>query len=78
MTFTQVNVAPEGRENEVPYVIALVELEEGAWIMGNLIDIDPDKATMDLMGKEVKVGFRVFPGDKYSPGNQPRPLFSFA
>lgn len=78
MTFTQVNVAPEGRENEVPYVIALVELEEGAWIMGNLIDIDPSKATMDLIGKEVKVGFRVFPGDKYSPGNQPRPLFSFA
>ena len=78
MTFTQVNVAPEGRENEVPYVIALVELEEGAWIMGNLIDIDPSKAAMDLIGKEVKVGFRVFPGDKYSPGNQPRPLFSFA
>jgi hypothetical protein len=45
--------------------------------MGNLIDIDPAKATMDLIDKRVKVGFRVFPGDKYSPGNRARPLFSF-
>jgi uncharacterized OB-fold protein len=74
----KITVPPKMAWNEVPYVIALVELEEGAWIMGNLIDIDPSKATMDLIGKEVKVGFRVFPGDKYSPGNQPRPLFSFA
>jgi len=76
-TFTVVNVAPEGRENEVPYIICLVKLDEGPWIMGNLIDIDPTKANMDLIDKEVKAGFRVFPGDKYSPGNQPRPLFSF-
>ena len=78
VTFTKVNVAPEGRENEIPYIIALVQLEEGPWIMGNLIDIDPEKATMELMDREVKIGFRIFPGDKYSPGNQPRPLFSFA
>ncbi|HUU40983.1 MAG TPA: Zn-ribbon domain-containing OB-fold protein [Desulfatiglandales bacterium] len=77
-TFTVVNVAPEGRQNEVPYIIALVKLDEGPWIMGNIIDINPAKATMDLIGKEVMVGFRVFPGDKYSPGDQPRPVFSFA
>lgn len=77
VTFTLVNVAPEGRENEVPYIIALVKLDEGPWIMGNLIDIDPAKATMDLIDKRVKIGFRVFPGDKYSPGNRARPLFSF-
>ena len=77
VTFTVVNVAPEGRQNEVPYIIALVELDEGPWIMGNLIDIDSTKATMDLIDKEVTVGFRVFPGDKYSPGDQARPVFSF-
>lgn len=77
VTFTNVNVAPEGRQNEVPYIIALVRLEEGPWIMGNLIDIDPTTATMDLIDKEVSVGFKVFPGDKFSPGDQARPVFSF-
>lgn len=77
VTFTNVSVAPEGRQNEVPYIIALVRLEEGPWIMGNLIDIDPAIATMDLIDKEVRVGFKVFPGDKFSPGDQARPVFSF-
>ncbi len=77
VTFTVVNVAPEGRQNEVPYIIVLVELDDGPWIMGNLIDIDPAKATMDLIDKRVKVGVKVFPGDKFSPGDQARPVFSF-
>jgi uncharacterized OB-fold protein len=76
-TFTTVNVAAEGREGEVPYTIVMVELDEGPWIMGNLIDIDPNKATMELIGKRVKMGYKVFPGDKYSAGNGARPLFSF-
>ena len=78
VTYTVVNVAPEGRQNEAPYIVALVRLDEGPWIMGNIIDIDAAKANMDLIDKKVKVGFRVFPGDKYSPGNQARPVFSFA
>jgi uncharacterized OB-fold protein len=78
VTFTVVNVAPEGRENEAPYIIALVKLDEGPWIMGNLVDIDPARAAMDLIDREVTVSFRVFPGDKFSPGNQARPVFSFA
>jgi uncharacterized OB-fold protein len=77
VTFTVVNVGPEGRQNEVPYIIVLVQLDDGPWIMGNLIDIDPAKATMDLIDRRVKLGFRVFPGDKYSPGEQARPVFSF-
>ena len=76
-TFTTVFVAPEGREGEVPYTIVLVELDEGPWIMGNLIDIDPAKATMELIGKRVKMGHKVFPGDKFSAGDGARPLFSF-
>lgn len=77
VTFSVVNVAPEGRQNEVPYIIVLVKLDEGPWIMGNLIDIDPARASMDLIDKEVKAGSRVFPGDRYSPGDQARPVFSF-
>jgi hypothetical protein len=75
-TFATVNVAPEGREDEVPYIIVLVELDEGPWLMGNLTGVDPDKATMELIGKRVKMGHKVFPGDKYSAGESASPLFS--
>ncbi len=76
-TFTTVYVAPEGRQGECPYIIVLVELDEGPWIMGNLIDIDPSEATMELIGKRVRMGHKIFPGDKYSAGDGARPLFSF-
>jgi uncharacterized OB-fold protein len=76
-TFTTVYVAPEGREPEAPYTVVMVELDEGPWIAGNLIDIDPTKVNMELMGKRVKLGHKVFPGDKYSAGDMARPLFSF-
>ena len=76
-TFTTVNVASEGRENEVPYTIVLVELDEGPWIMGNLVGVEPEKATMEvLMGKKVKMTEpSVFPGDKYSAGEGASPAF---
>ena len=31
-TFTTVYIASEERQNEVPYIIVLVELDEGPWI----------------------------------------------
>jgi uncharacterized OB-fold protein len=77
-TFTTVYVAAEGRESEVPYVIVVVELDEGPWIMGNLDGIDPKEASMELIGKKVSMGHRVFPGDKYSAGAGASPLFSLA
>lgn len=76
VSFTTTNVAPEGRQNEVPYTIVLVELDEGSWIMGNLVDMDPTTVTMDVIGKSVKLGHRVFPGDKYSAGPAARAAFS--
>ncbi len=75
-TFTTVFVGAEGRESEVPYIIVLVELEEGPWLMGNLEGIDPKSATMEIIGKKVKMGNKVFPGDKYSAGEAARPLFT--
>jgi len=76
-TFTTCNVASEGREDEVPYTILLVELDEGPWLMGNLIGVDPEKTTMEsLMGQRVKMtDTRVFPGDKYSAGEGASPTF---
>ena len=76
-TFTVVNVASEGREDEVPYIIVMVKLDEGPWIMGNLTGIDPGEVTMEIIGKRVKMGHKVFGGDKYSAGEGASPLFSF-
>ena len=75
-TFTTVFVAAEGRESEVPYIIVMVELDEGPWLMGNLEGIDPKTASMELIGKKVKMGHKVFPGDKFSAGESARPVFS--
>jgi len=44
--------------------------------MGNLTGVDPKEATMELIGKRVKMGHKVFPGDKYSSGESASPLFS--
>jgi hypothetical protein len=77
-TFTTVFVAAEGRESEIPYTIVMVELEDGPWIMGNLEGIDPKEASMELIGRRVRMGHKVFPGDKYSAGEGARPLFSLA
>jgi len=76
-TFTHTFVAPQGRECEAPYVVVLVELEEGPWISGNLIDISPDRVNMELIGRKVELGHKVFPGDCYSSGPAARPLFCF-
>ena len=75
-TFTTAFVAAEGREDEAPYTIVMVALDEGPWLMGNLIGIDPEKVGMEIMGRRVKLGHRVFTGDKYSAGEAARPIFS--
>lgn len=75
-TFTSVFVPAEGRESECPYVIVMIKLDEGPWIMGNLEGVEPRQTTMDIMGKRVKMGFKVFAGDKYSAGESTRPLFT--
>jgi len=77
VTFTTTYVAPLGRETEAPYTIVMVKLEEGPWITGNLIDIDPARVNMDIVGRNVILGHKVYPGDLYAPGESARPLFSF-
>lgn len=76
-TLTTINVAPEARENEVPYTVVLVELDEGPWLMGNLGNVDPVKATIELIGKPVRMEHgKEFCGDKYSAGSVWRPVFN--
>jgi uncharacterized OB-fold protein len=66
-TFTVIRVAPEGMNP--PYIIALAETDEGPWVMGNLIGIDPEKTDMDLIGKKVSISSQVVKGDIYAIGD---------
>lgn len=75
-TFTVIRVAPEGLE--APYIVAMTELEEGPWIMGNLTGVDPDGAGMDLIGKKVLVEHRVLPRINYTAGEGVTPTFRLA
>jgi hypothetical protein len=75
-TFTVNYVAAEGRESEAPYIVAIVELDDGPWVMGNISGLKPQDATMDIMGRKVRMeGAAVFAGDRYSAGEVARPLF---
>ena len=78
-TFTVINVAPENREPEIPYIVVLVEMDEGPWLMGNLGGIKPEEANMGLIGKKVSMEkAAVYAGDKYSWGELARPYFVLA
>jgi uncharacterized OB-fold protein len=75
-TFTVNYVAAEGRESEAPYIVAIVELDDGPWVMGNITGLKPEEATMDIMGRKVRMeGPAIFAGDRYSSGEVARPLF---
>lgn len=67
-TFTVVYVTPEGFKPPLP--IAVAKLEEGPWVMGNIIDIDPEDVNMDIIGKKVTVGYQEVPGDMLSAGDR--------
>jgi hypothetical protein len=45
---TTVYQAPEGFEAYVPYVAALVRLDEGPLVSAQLTDIDPEEVTIDM------------------------------
>ncbi|HDZ91679.1 MAG: Zn-ribbon domain-containing OB-fold protein [Deltaproteobacteria bacterium] len=72
-TFTVIRVAPEGRKP--PYIVVMVELDEGPFVLGNLDGIQPDQATMDLIGKRVHMDRHLVKGDVYSGEDTYVPLF---
>ncbi len=41
-TYTITRVAPEGFTDQVPYAVAIVELDEGLNVMGQITDCDPE------------------------------------
>ncbi|MEQ8174846.1 MAG: Zn-ribbon domain-containing OB-fold protein [Syntrophomonadaceae bacterium] len=76
VSFTTHYIAPLGRENELPYTVALVELDEGPWLLGNIVDFNPQKMSMELIGRAVSISGRVFPGDTFTAGPITRPVFN--
>ena len=67
-TYTIIRVPPEGFQPD--NIIALVELEEGPWVMGSIENFPAEKASMDLIGEKVELGHKVIPGDTYSAGER--------
>ncbi|MEM0202823.1 MAG: Zn-ribbon domain-containing OB-fold protein [Archaeoglobaceae archaeon] len=66
-TYTVTYVAPMGYEKEVPYVVALVELDEGPWIIGR-IEVDAKLAEEnDLTEKRVSVFAKEMPSELFYP-----------
>jgi uncharacterized protein len=65
-TFTVIRVGPEGFQ--APYIVALVELDDGPWVLGNLVGFDAAATGMDLINKRVSVNSKVLPPDPLTPG----------
>lgn len=66
-TFTVIRVAAEGLNP--PFVVAMVKTTSGAWVMGNLLGIDPEAASMSLIGREVILSSHLVKGDVYACGD---------
>ena len=52
-TFTVVRVFPEGYDE--PYVLCMVELDDGPYVVGRVINIGIEEAGMSLIGRRVAV-----------------------
>ena len=59
-SYTVTHVPVAGFEDKVPYVIGLIELDEGVRIMGNMPNVKPDQVKI---GMPVKVGFEKLSDD---------------
>jgi uncharacterized OB-fold protein len=63
-TFTIIRVAPEGMNP--PYIVAIVELDQGPWVMGNVVGLNPDDLDMDLIGSKVIMASQPVKGDLFA------------
>ncbi len=56
VSFTVVHNAPRGFEYYTPYVMALIELEDGTRLLSQLTDVEPDEVKEDM---EVEMVLRI-------------------
>ncbi|MBO8179458.1 MAG: Zn-ribbon domain-containing OB-fold protein [Archaeoglobus sp.] len=78
-TFTTTYVAPSGYTEEAPYTVAMVELDEGPWIVGriDLPNEEIEKLGQDLIGARVSIYGKEFPTEPFYPDKKRRvvPMF---
>lgn len=74
ISFTVCYTVPTGFEGT--YVVAIADLEGGGRVMGNVLDVDPTKTGMEIIGKKVNIGFKEIPGD-YMTGQDTRLALTF-
>ena len=55
LSYTVAHVAAEGFEDQVPYVLAIIELEDGPRLTAQITDCNPDEIKI---GDEVEMVFR--------------------
>ncbi len=66
-TFTSVFIPPERRRGQTPYLVVVVEMAEGPWIMGNIRGADPANTDLALIGKAVYMNNNLIPNDRKPP-----------
>lgn len=69
ISFTVCHAVPTGFVG--PYVVAIADLDDGGRVMGDVLEIDPANAGIELIGKKVQCGFKEIPGD-YMTGQDTR------
>lgn len=55
LAYTVINAAPAGFQKETPYIIGIIELEEGPRVTAQIVDIDPNDISE---GMQVQMAFR--------------------
>jgi hypothetical protein len=73
-SYTVVRTPPRGRENYGPYILAIIELDDGVRVMGEVVDIDPSEVKIGMpvevvfrkIGEESKAGI-IYYGYKFRP-----------
>ena len=63
MTYTIIHVGPENFEEQVPYPIAIIKLDEGPQITAQIVDCPIDEIKI---GMKVKSTFRKIQADGYT------------
>lgn len=53
VTWTVINNAPIGFEEYVPYIVALIDLDDGYKLLSQIVDIAPEKVTAGLRVESV-------------------------
>jgi len=63
VTYTIIHVAPESFEEQVPYPVAIIQLEEGPCITGQIVDCAPEDVHI---GMNVEATFRRIQDEGYT------------